>query len=227
MRRRDGHPPKQVNPLKRRHGGKLASLPARWFELSYGSRVHRGLVVDVGCGDGAWVLAAAAAFPELNFLGLDVRDVMPPSSGNAQFLAANTSEGDLDRLLRMAPSVKFVFAQFPDPHWKARHRKRAMITASLCRAVALSGAFFVVKTDCKHVVDDATRAARESPALLTMVDNVDGDLEKLIAIPTERQEYAQARDLYLRVFAPDPAPLKIQLCHARLKVEEWRHEAGE
>lgn len=210
-RRRDGSAAKQVNPLKRQHGNKLAGLAKDWLVRAFGARAHLPLVVDVGTGSGEWVLEAARRFEDWNFLGLDVRgEALPAASpANAAFLCANSAEGDVASLLRQARQkcpVKFVLAQFPDPLWKRKHRRRAMVTPSLCRAVALANpAAFAVRSDVAHVVDDAKVSAAESPALLRPVKPC-RELLNLLAIPTERQLYAsrcRPDDPHLCVFGPE------------------------
>lgn len=203
-RRRDGSCAKQVNPLKRQHGSKV--IPEDWLDQAFGGRQHLPLVIDVGTGSGEWVLAAAEKFRDVNFLGLDVRDgALPPSTlENAAFLAANSSEGDVDSVLRLARKqrcrISFVFAQFPDPHWKRKHRRRAMITPSLCRAIALADPIaFVLRTDVEHVAQDARHAALHTTPSFLLEDDVHSSndatlLQHLLSIPTERLVYKKSRD---------------------------------
>ena len=71
-RRENGaaHVPKQVNPLKLQ----FMHMAATWGDWrGRFADASLPLVVDVGCGDGAWVAAAAVARPDLNFVGVDVR----------------------------------------------------------------------------------------------------------------------------------------------------------
>ena len=237
-RRRDGSAAKQVNPLKWQHGNKLARLEANWFARAFGERAHMPLVVDLGTGAGEWVLEAARCFEELNFLGLDVREEALPSDEtprNAAFVAANSSEGDVDALLREARrfcKIRYVFAQYPDPHWKKKHRRRAMLTPSLCRAIALSipGAF-VVRTDVEHVATDVEHAAFQAPALLETVEPTP-DLVRLLAIPTERELYARRRDPdfrpHVRLFRPTNAlpPLDARFGDAARRSRKAGRKAG-
>ncbi|KAJ8605308.1 hypothetical protein CTAYLR_002333 [Chrysophaeum taylorii] len=197
-RRRTGGVAKQVNPLKKAHGNKLDGLAPDWFERMFGPRCSFPLVIDLGTGGGEWVLEAAQQFRALNFLGLDVRDdALPAGTSNAGFLAANSADGDFDAVLRHVSKycrVRFVLAQYPDPHWKRKHRSRAMLTPSLCRAIALAAPeAFAVRTDVPHVAEDARRAAAQPPSLLDETTEISEDLADLLAVPTERELYVRRK----------------------------------
>ena len=67
-RRRDGAVPKQLNPLK----PQFCDFAQRWGAWQQRLDTSKPLVVDVGCGEGEWCVAAAAVRGDLNFLGIDV-----------------------------------------------------------------------------------------------------------------------------------------------------------
>ena len=214
-RQGDGFAPKQVNPLKWQFAG-FARTWGDW--LGAFDDATRPLVVDVGCGAGEWVAAAARRFPHLNFLGVDVRaaafaGAAAAAPANAAYLPANSAFGDLLALFAACRSrgvaVRHVFAQFPDPHWKRAHAGRRMVTASLLRAaaVAVAGAGrVVVRSDVDAVVAGALDAAREAPALLEAAD-ADPEVASLLAVPTERLAYARRKtsDFEARTLVLAPA----------------------
>ncbi|KAH8065993.1 hypothetical protein JL722_386 [Aureococcus anophagefferens] len=149
-RQGDGFAPKQVNPLKWQFAG-FARTWGDW--LGAFDDAARPLVVDVGCGEGEWVAAAARRFPHLNFLGVDVarrRSLAPRPRPNAAYLPANSAFGDLLAL----------FAACRSRGVAVRHRRRA---------VAGRGRV-VVRSDVDAVVAGALDAAREAPALLEAAD---------------------------------------------------------
>ena len=55
-RRRDGAVPKQLNPLK----PQFCDFAQRWGAWQQRLDTSKPLVVDVGCGEGEWCVAAAA-----------------------------------------------------------------------------------------------------------------------------------------------------------------------
>ena len=202
-RRRDGAVPKQLNPLK----PQFCEFARRWGAWHQRLDRTKPLVVDVGCGEGEWCVAAAAVRRDLNFLGVDVREIVFAANArrapaNCQFLAANTAAGDLARLLaewRGAGGVTLhVLCQFPDPHWKRRNRNRRMLTrAFFATAAAHATGTVVIRSDVSGVVDDA--AALVGDALVAAAAPAD-----LLAIPTERAIYATGKggSVFTAAFRP-------------------------
>lgn len=101
------------------------------------------LIVEIGSGRGEALVAAAAAQPGVNFLGLEVY-----RPGIAQTLVTMRHEGVANVRLAIvnapealetmiAPaSVQELRTWFPDPWHKARHHKRRLITEAFARRVA-------------------------------------------------------------------------------------------
>ena len=93
------------------------------------------LEVDIGCGDGAFVVARAERFPERNYLGLEklagrvwrgCKKASRLGLTNVRFLRIESSYA-LQYLLSPA-SVEMVHLLFPDPWPKSKHRRRRMVT---------------------------------------------------------------------------------------------------
>lgn len=91
--------------------------------------------VEVGSGKGLFLATASTAAPERNFLGVEI------APGYARLCAARLArqpaanariaEGDANRLFRcLLPDacLAAVHVYFPDPWWKARHRKRRVLS---------------------------------------------------------------------------------------------------
>jgi tRNA (guanine-N7-)-methyltransferase len=110
-------------------------------EALFGRRAP--LVVEIGSGRGEALLAAAAAHPELDFLGLEV--YVP---GVAQTLVTMRHDGVMNVRLAVvnatealatmfAPaSVRELWTWFPDPWHKKRHHKRRLVTVPFTELVA-------------------------------------------------------------------------------------------
>ncbi|HEY2385862.1 MAG TPA: tRNA (guanosine(46)-N7)-methyltransferase TrmB [Candidatus Binatia bacterium] len=109
--------------------------------------------IEIGSGDGAFLLARAAATPRRNLLGIE------RSPGKSRRLAARvarlgsphvrTLQADATYALAMVPaaSVSAVHVYFPDPWPKRRHVPRRIFSpsfvAALARVLPADGALYV------------------------------------------------------------------------------------
>ena len=114
-------------------------LPNPWDAEQLFGRVAP-LEVELGSGKGLFLASAAAARPEHNFLGLEV------SAKYAHHIAARLAKAELaharivhgDGLrvfhdLLPEASVTAIHVYFPDPWWKARHKKRRVMNEVFVR----------------------------------------------------------------------------------------------
>ena len=113
-----------VNPLDRNHQ-QLLDLPERWPEHSF-VLPSQPLHVDIGSARGLFCLDLAAAQPNANVLGIEIRAVFAEAAaadakkyelGNAAFVASNANV-NLEPLLVGASEcceLRSVSIQFPDP----------------------------------------------------------------------------------------------------------------
>ncbi|MDQ3331872.1 MAG: tRNA (guanosine(46)-N7)-methyltransferase TrmB [Planctomycetota bacterium] len=91
--------------------------------------------IDVGCGRGLFLYNESLAHPERNYLGIEIdfkegrrtaTRLKKRQAENARVLGGDVREA-FQRLI--APqSVAVVHVYFPDPWWKAKHRKRRVFT---------------------------------------------------------------------------------------------------
>jgi tRNA (guanine-N7-)-methyltransferase len=141
------------------------------FETIYGSRAP--LEVDLGCGDGLFLAAAAAANPSNNFLGIErmpgrvrsaCRKIEAAGLGNARVLEIEISYAV--RHLLPAASVAAFHLMFPDPWPKRRHTPRRIFTedflAALHRALVPGGTLRIA-TDQNEYFLEIERVAARSP----------------------------------------------------------------
>lgn len=120
--------------------GDLHAEPTLWRDV-FGN--ERPVEVEIGCAKGTFLLAAAQATPERNFMGLE-RSVSLAAAAQA---ALNRAQLDNARVLccdarcvvmHLIPpnSVAGYHLYFPDPWWKRRHHKRRVYSAGFAAAVA-------------------------------------------------------------------------------------------
>jgi tRNA (guanine-N7-)-methyltransferase len=98
--------------------------------------------VEVGSGKGLFLRSAAAAYPDVHFLGIEI------AKKYAHFAAANLVKRGLTNAVMVAGDAIRIFAEllpsdslaavhvyFPDPWWKARHKKRRVMRESFVRDI--------------------------------------------------------------------------------------------
>lgn len=103
------------------------------------------LEVDFGCGEGAFLLAMAARFPERNFLGTErlVGRVEKVCSKAARLGLSNVRLLQLEnlytvRFLIPRAAVSIAYVSFPDPWPKRAHQARRLVQDDFLEEVRLS-----------------------------------------------------------------------------------------
>jgi tRNA (guanine-N7-)-methyltransferase len=136
--------------------------------------------VEVGIGKGLFLATAAGERPNTNFFGVEIvrKYQLYAATRLAKRRLTNVRVACADgRALlkeRVAPgSVQAVHLYFPDPWWKARHRKRRVFTPDFAHttgAVIQPGGQLLIATDVEayfavmtQIVRDLGRGFREVP----------------------------------------------------------------
>lgn len=163
-------PPKKPDPALdlADHLLQLESLPIPFEPLRVFPR-GAPVELEVGSGKGLFLSSFSAAHPERNFLGVEI------SGGYARLCAgrlasagatnARIIHGDATFLARsMLPDacLAAVHVYFPDPWWKARHRKRRVLSDEFLRHAGralTAGGELHVWTDVEEYFHEAMGAA--------------------------------------------------------------------
>ncbi len=124
-----------------RHLKVWEELPRPWDARAI-FRERAPLEIEVGSGKGLFLAASASAQPDRNFLGVEI------AGKYARFAAARVAvrelanavvvRADAQRLMtELMPddSVEAVHIYFPDPWWKARHKKRRVMNPAMATQV--------------------------------------------------------------------------------------------
>lgn len=150
---------------------KEEDLPVRWEALLPGGALH----VEVGFGDGEFLLAEASARPGERFVGLEHypeghRKLL--KKARAQGLANVLSMiGDAYVLLNVAftdHSLASITVNFPDPWPKARHARRRLFTEEFFRIAGrklAQGGALRLATDDPAYARQATEELAKVPGL--------------------------------------------------------------
>ncbi|MCS6958654.1 MAG: tRNA (guanosine(46)-N7)-methyltransferase TrmB [Pseudanabaenaceae cyanobacterium SKYGB_i_bin29] len=102
------------------------------------------LSLDLGSGQGEYLLQMAQKYPDRNFLGLEIRQPLVEYSNdrraelgltNVYFLFCNINQ-TLPYLLPADKKVKEVTIHFPDPWFKRRQHKRRLVNRELVNTLA-------------------------------------------------------------------------------------------
>src|SRR5262249_26102433 len=113
--------------------------------------------IEVGFGKGLFLLNAATAQPDVNFVGVEIERkyqlfgaTRMAKRGLTNVRLACADARDFLRQRVADASVQAVHVYFPDPWWKKRHHKRRVFTedfARQCRRILSIGGRLQVATD--------------------------------------------------------------------------------
>jgi tRNA (guanine-N7-)-methyltransferase len=128
--------------------------------------------LEVGSGKGLFLRSASAARPNTNFLGVEIAAGYARMCAGRLAVAGATNariiHGDAQRLVRsMLPdaSLAAIHVYFPDPWWKARHRKRRVLSVPFLEhagRVLVPAGRLHVWTDVEEYFIEAMAAARQT-----------------------------------------------------------------
>ena len=164
-------PPKKPDPALdlSAHLLSLATLPTPLDPASL-FPTRAPVELEVGSGKGLFLSTAAAARPDRNFLGAEIAGGYARLCAGklARMQAANARiiHGDATHLVRaMLPDACLagIHVYFPDPWWKARHRKRRVLSETFLQhagRVLPTGGELHVWTDVEEYFVESMDLAR-------------------------------------------------------------------
>ena len=149
-----------VNPLSDKYQTPLT--PPDWDRVYAAST--QPLHLDIGCARGKFLLQMAQLQPQINFLGIEIREPLVKEANlrrdrlgltNLYYLFGNINNS-IDRLLESLPvgTLHYVTIQFPDPWFKTRHNKRRIVQPELVNSLAtymVDGGILFLQSDVESV----------------------------------------------------------------------------
>ncbi|ACK72529.1 tRNA (guanine-N(7)-)-methyltransferase [Gloeothece citriformis PCC 7424] len=152
-----------VNPLSYKYRNLLS--PPDWDQVF--ADPTQGLHLDIGCARGKFLLNMSPLFPDINFLGTEIREPLVIEGNeyrdrlglsNLHFLFCNINVS-LDDLLKSLPEsvLQWVTIQFPDPWFKQRHFKRRVVQPELVNSLGQ----FLRKDGMVFLQSDVESVARQ------------------------------------------------------------------
>ncbi|PZR76039.1 MAG: tRNA (guanosine(46)-N7)-methyltransferase TrmB [Chthoniobacterales bacterium] len=137
------------------------------------------LQVDLGCGDGSFLVAAAVANPDRDFLGIErllgrVRNASRKIE-LSKLLNARVWRGAISDAVRLLPpnSVEVFYLMFPDPWPKRRHFRRRLVTEKFLFSIhqaLVSQGLLRIATDQIDYFRKIELLAAHSPGFITASD---------------------------------------------------------
>ncbi len=159
------------------------------------------LEIDLGCGDGSFLVAMARQHPSRNFLGTErligrlrstARKAAHAGVTNIRLLRVESAYAVTHLLPRS--SITRAYILFPDPWPKRRHWPRRLIQPQFLTAAALAltpGGQLCIKTDDSNYFSHIQKTAAACPELISS-----DWTQPLPQTDFERHYTAQARPIY-------------------------------
>ena len=162
-----------VNPLRDRY--KIPITLPDWQEiyLKYDLPLH----LDIGCARGEFLLKMAQLEPEINFLGVEIRQPLIIEANqektaleltNLHYLFCNINVA-ADKLLKSLPPLHSITIQFPDPWFKRKHMKRRVVQPELVEILVdhlVDGGKIFLQSDIKDVAIEMRDRFAQNPLLV-------------------------------------------------------------
>ena len=172
------------------------------------------LELEIGFGRGRFALERAASNPRAFVLGVETRRkyvhtaaVRAAARGLCNVVFRHGDAREIVARLEPDGCLSRVFVNFPDPWWKARHAKRAVVSAALIGEVARllrSHGELFVQTDVEERAEAFRGALASEPRLVPAVPGGLVDANPFAAVSSREQRCLEAgvpifRLRYLRV----------------------------
>lgn len=194
-------------------------MKGRWREMYFHN--NNPIVLELGCGRGEYAVGLARMFPDVNFIGVDIKgarmwtgatQALAEGLPNVAFLRTNIEI--IDRFFSPG-EVQEIWLTFSDPQMKnVRKRLTSTYFMERYRRFLVDGGIVHLKTDSnflftytKYMVEHNALPVLFSTEDLYHADDVDGETRRILSIQTYYESQWIERGLNIRY-------MKFRLPHA-------------
>jgi tRNA (guanine-N7-)-methyltransferase len=199
-----------VNPLSHKYRHPIDTPDWNQVYQDMTQPIH----LDIGCARGKFLLQMAQLSPEINFLGVEIREALVIEANqererlglnNLAFIFGNINVTP-EIFLQSLPANKlfWVSIQFPDPWFKQRHSKRRVVQPELVQALAkymVSGGLVFLQSDVELIALEMTERFQENLDFVPQHQTTWLE-ENIFAVATEREKstYNKGQPVYRSLF---------------------------
>jgi len=210
-------------------------MKGRWRELYFHN--DHPIVLELGCGKGEYTVGLARLFPEVNFIGVDIKgarmwtgatEALRDGLKNVAFLRTNIEL--IDRFF-FGGEVQELWLTFSDPQMKnVRKRLTSCTFMERYRRFLVDGGVVHVKTDSNFLFTYTTYMAERNalPVLFRTEDlyhttGLDADTQRILSIQTYYESQWLERGLNIR-YMKFRLPHGVELTepNVEIPVDEYR-----
>lgn len=172
--------PDPVNPGLTAQDNVRVDLKGKWAGEHF--RNENPLTLELACGRGEYTVALAEAYPEVNFIGIDVKGArmwqgasiaLEKGLANAAFLRTRIEQIDL---FFTPGEVSEIWITFPDPFLRVSKSDKRLTSPRflhLYRKILASAALVHLKTDDTTLYEYTLQVLRSDPACCIICHNAD------------------------------------------------------
>lgn len=172
--------PDPVNPGLTAQDNVRVDLKGKWAGEHF--RNENPLTLELACGRGEYTVALAEAYPEVNFIGIDVKGArmwqgasiaLEKGLANAAFLRTRIEQIDL---FFTPGEVSEIWITFPDPFLRVSKSDKRLTSPRflhLYRKILASAALVHLKTDDTTLYEYTLQVLRSDPACRIICHNAD------------------------------------------------------
>jgi tRNA (guanine-N7-)-methyltransferase len=165
--------------------------PLKWENVF---AVKHPVEIELGAGDGSFLIKYASKYPEINLLGIERllgrirkidRDTHRAGVGNIQLFRIEA--GYFLKYLAPGRSIRAVHVYVPDPWPKIRHHKKRLINEDFvkkCAGILEPGGMVHLRTDHPHYFDQMLDVFGRNECFKKSIPS-----ESLIAIKTDFENH--------------------------------------
>ena len=211
------------------------TMAGRWHE-DYFKNQHP-IVLELGCGKGEYTVGLARMFPDVNFIGVDIKGArmwtgakmaLEEGLGNVAFLRTNIEI--IDRFFGI-DEVSEIWLTFSDPQMK-NPRKRLSSTYFLerYRRFLIDSGIIHLKTDSNFLYTYTDLLVKENklPVLLATTDlyhddSIDDETQRILSIQTYYEQMWISRGLNIKYLKFKlPRDLSLQEPDIEIDLDDYR-----